>query len=418
MTPITPSPTKRGRKPAWPKIRIITERSGRKSYRVDAGCWPGKTRNVKQFKTSAEADAHADALRDQRETQAKADRFDRLNRAVSLTALSDDERADVLAAFKELLGTKGTLVDAVQFWKKHAAPAQPVSVEALLEQYLESLRIANRRPRTLRDARGKVSAFTGDHPQAIVQSITAPDVDGWLSRTGKKKKWGPASRNAYRRALVGYFNFARQRNLIDNNPAEGVRAAEVDQGMPVTFTVREIRRLLGATRRTEPKLIPFVVLGIFCGLRPENELRGLDWRDVDLERKTVLVRPASAKKRRMRYVDLAENVLDFLRPLAAEEGLIYYSRRKMADIVALAKINWTRDVMRHTFASYHLAQHENAGATALQLGHHGDTTMLFSHYRNLVRREDAARFWSLRPLVPRVLRFPTAATAWGASHAT
>ncbi len=411
MTPVTPSPAKRGRKPAWPKIRTITERSGRKSYRVDAGCWPGKTRNVKQFKTPTEAEAHADALRDQRETQAKADRFERLNRAVSLTALSDDERADVLAAVKELLGTKGTLVESVRFWKKHAAPAQPVSVETLLEQYLESLRIANRRPRTIRDASGKVGAFTEDHPQATVQSITAPDVDGWLSRTGKKKKWGPASRNAYRRSLVGYFNFAKNRGLIDDNPAEGVKVAEVDQGMPVTFTVREVRRLLGATRRTDPKLLPFVVLGTFCGLRPENELRGLDWKDVDLERKTVLVRPASAKKRRMRYVDLADNVLDFLRPLAAEEGPIYYSRRKMAAIVELAKINWTRDVMRHTFASYHLAQHENAGATALQLGHHGDTTVLFNHYRNLVRRKDAGRFWNLRPLRMQVIRFPKAAIA-------
>lgn len=180
--------------------------------------------------------------------------------------------------------------------------------------------------------------------------------------------------------------------------------------MPEVLTVREVRRLIGAVRRIDERMIPYIVIGLFCGLRPENELRNLDWRDIDLERKTLLVQPASAKKRRLRYVDLADNLIEFLAPYAVEEGPLYFSRYKFRLAVARAKLKWTRDVMRHTYASYHLARHQNAAATALQLGHHGDTTVLFAHYRNLIHREDAATFWQLRPLPGKVIPMPRVAT--------
>ena len=52
--------------------------------------------------------------------------------------------------------------------------------------------------------------------------------------------------------------------------------------------------------------------------------------------------------------------------------------------------------MRHSFGSYHMAHYENAGKTALQMGHRTiDTT--FEHYRRAVRKEDAARFWEIMP---------------------
>ena len=52
--------------------------------------------------------------------------------------------------------------------------------------------------------------------------------------------------------------------------------------------------------------------------------------------------------------------------------------------------------MRHTFASYHLAMFRSAEKTALELGHR-DTTMLFSHYRELVQIADAEEYWSIKP---------------------
>ena len=52
--------------------------------------------------------------------------------------------------------------------------------------------------------------------------------------------------------------------------------------------------------------------------------------------------------------------------------------------------------LRHSFASYHAAQFQDAGMLALELGHR-DQKLIFAHYRELVRPADARKYWNLRP---------------------
>ena len=59
------------------------------------------------------------------------------------------------------------------------------------------------------------------------------------------------------------------------------------------------------------------------------------------------------------------------------------------------QMNVVMDITRHSCASYWLAQVEDAAAVAEQLGHNVNT--LKRHYRALVTREDAARFWAILP---------------------
>ena len=51
--------------------------------------------------------------------------------------------------------------------------------------------------------------------------------------------------------------------------------------------------------------------------------------------------------------------------------------------------------MRHSFCSYYFAKHEDAAETALQAGN--PEGVLFKHYRVLVEKEDAERFWEIHP---------------------
>ena len=62
------------------------------------------------------------------------------------------------------------------------------------------------------------------------------------------------------------------------------------------------------------------------------------------------------------------------------------------------KLPWPHDVMRHTFASMHYAQHRNEALLQTQLGHDNAQT-LFKHYRALKTGKEAAEFWQLRPEV-------------------
>ena len=57
--------------------------------------------------------------------------------------------------------------------------------------------------------------------------------------------------------------------------------------------------------------------------------------------------------------------------------------------------DWPQNAARHSFASYHLAQHQDAAKLALEMGN--SPAMVFGHYRELVKTKDAEKFWSIRP---------------------
>ena len=121
-----------GRKPQWPRIRERNYSNGTVAYRVDAGFFDydtggkGAKRYAKQFATLAEAEDHAAACREKRATASVVEKFERKNRAVSLANLTDRQRGEILEAYRKLDGgQRGSLLAAVDFWLKHAAPANP-----------------------------------------------------------------------------------------------------------------------------------------------------------------------------------------------------------------------------------------------------------------------------------------------------
>jgi integrase len=57
---------------------------------------------------------------------------------------------------------------------------------------------------------------------------------------------------------------------------------------------------------------------------------------------------------------------------------------------------WPQNALRHGFASYHLAQFNNAALLALELGH-TNSNLVFQHYRQLVKPKQAERYWKIAP---------------------
>jgi hypothetical protein len=55
-------------------------------------------------------------------------------------------------------------------------------------------------------------------------------------------------------------------------------------------------------------------------------------------------------------------------------------------------------VLRHTHASMRIAAGDTPDRVAADLGN--SVSILLTHYRELVRREDAEEFWRLRPPMP------------------
>ena len=59
------------------------------------------------------------------------------------------------------------------------------------------------------------------------------------------------------------------------------------------------------------------------------------------------------------------------------------------------KDGWPQDCARHSACSYWLAERQDLQYIAMQLGNSG--TMIMRHYRDLVSKETAAKFWALMP---------------------
>jgi integrase len=143
--------------------------------------------------------------------------------------------------------------------------------------------------------------------------------------------------------------------------------------------------------RYDPRLVPYLAIGLFAGVRP-LEIERLTWADIS--DRYIEITAAKAKTRQRRLVSLLDNLKEWL-ALGGDLPLTN-KRKRLARVVQIAGLNWQPDIMRHSFASYHLAMHTSADKTTLELGHR-DSKMLFAHYRELVTQEAAQAYWSIRP---------------------
>ena len=163
------------------------------------------------------------------------------------------------------------------------------------------------------------------------------------------------------------------------------------------LTTSEAHRLLLAC---PDSILPAVAIALFAGLRREEVAR-LDWREIDIERGFIEVAARKTKTAQRRLVPLSTNLRAWLAPLAQLTGPVrpphITYRRHFLEALKAARIEkWPHNALRHTFASCHLAFHQDAAKTALELGHTESAT-LFRHYRELVRPEDAKAFWNITP---------------------
>ena len=168
------------------------------------------------------------------------------------------------------------------------------------------------------------------------------------------------------------------------------------------YTVGEVRRIMVAANASPDasRAVPVMAIGFFAGLRP-SEVLGLDWKDVSLTAKRIRVSPETAKKRRARYVDMSDNLVEWLTPYARESGpvappLITY-RRARAAIMKVAECPLIKDGFRHSFGTYHLAAYEDVTKTAFAMGHRSNNDLIFTNYRKLVTREEGQAFWKITP---------------------
>jgi hypothetical protein len=116
-----------------------------------------------------------------------------------------------------------------------------------------------------------------------------------------------------------------------------------------------------------------------------------------------------------RIVPLRPNVKAWLAPLRQIGGLIHPVGRAAKAHLQAARAAagfgtpaackadktlrpWLNNALRHSYASYALAQWPDAAALALEMGN--SPAVILKHYRQLVKPAAAAAFWKIAPEHP------------------
>jgi len=234
-------------------------------------------------------------------------------------------------------------------------------------------------------------------PKIDLHEVTDKEVRKHLAKYEK-----PASRNATIRHLRAFFRWTIKRGWREDDPTELIeKTREIEEAVSI-LSVPHARKLLAACVRDSEcrPLLAATAIGLFAGLRT-SELAALDWHDVHLtgSQKFIEVAARKAKTRQRRIVSVSDNLASWLTQEARVSGPVVPNRyrERHERLQALTQLApWPRNILRHSFGSYHLAFHKNEALTAAEMGN--SPAVIFQHYRALVTPEATEKFWKVLPL--------------------
>jgi integrase len=274
--------------------------------------------------------------------------------------------------------------------------------------------------RYMQDLRWRLTRF-GEACQMDACNVTTADIQAWLD----KQKLNSQNYTNFRRVLYTLFKFAVARGYASDNPVDDVERVKVRNGDVEIFTPVEIARLLAAATALRdlkpraqrgPDFVPSLAIGAFAGLR-SAEIERLEWSDVDLAARHIVVGASRAKTASRRIVPIHDNLAAWLAPYAERTGPVwtgnhdeFYDAQQAAAKATAVKadaehgvraqkaVEWKVNALRHSYASYRFAQIGDAGRVAGELGN--SAAVVHRHYRELVKPADAVKWFAVKPDAP------------------
>ena len=237
--------------------------------------------------------------------------------------------------------------------------------------------------------------FSQGRENVPIGSLSADNLRAWF----KKRKEIAITESSNRGRLASLFHFAQRRKWIASNIVDDLDRLRLTHKPVTILNVADAEKLLRTVRLKYPRWLAFLVLAMLAGIRPE-ELAKLEWSDIALDRRIVTISAAASKVRRRRIVKLDSGADAWLRvarqagsrlpvPTQCRRRVLY----RLRFILGLER--WPHDVLRHTYASYAVAKHQDVARISLWMGN--SPKILLDHYHEIVSEEDAKAFWSIRP---------------------
>jgi len=248
-------------------------------------------------------------------------------------------------------------------------------------------------------------AFLRDQGIEELATVRPPDLRAFLAKEAETRP-AVGSQTRTVAALKVFFRFCLENEYLDRDPALVLRTPKKREALPDVLDRRELRRLLAVADRPDVWQRHFpgkrerdrlmLALFAYAGLR-RSELLGLDWNDVDLERRLLKVRKAKGGRQRVVPIHPALEPLfvDYLRfrardpepalfvgvqgkrlsPTIMVRTFLHYARA--AGVTERKRV--TPHTLRHVFASELLRAGANLRQIQELLGHkHLDSTQRYT----------------------------------------
>ena len=238
----------------------------------------------------------------------------------------------------------------------------------LTAQFLDHLeRARNYSPNTIAAYR-RVLATVPDPATASQE-----DIEGWWL---DRDHLSPATRRQELAALRSFYRWMIRWDHRADDPTRRLDAPKMGRRLPRPMGREDLHRLLSVTSGEMRRAI---CLGAYAGLRVA-EAAALDWADVDIEARRIIVRGGKGDKDRP--VGLSPLLLDALLPVTGGNvvragGKAYSAnalQQKVNRAIRDAGVEGTFHKLRSRFATVALASTGNLLAVSRALGHSSPAT--------------------------------------------
>jgi len=372
-----------------PTLRATQRQRGRAAWCVNVPPHLSSTGKRQQlfFASKTEAAVVCEQLK------ARKDNF-----GISLNALTPAKIAEAAEAYNLLEGRNISLLAAV---RAHLGiedrRSASIPFRELCTLYIESRQDCDERH--LAGMRRTMDRFSLLHNRSV-SDISHRDLEPLLNEIV------PGGRNLPMRHLRSFFNYGIKRGYLTDNPISRLDFVKPSPKEVEVVSPEDVARMLGTALRNDLGLLPYLVLGFFCGIRPIGELTLLQWSDVDLHAKSVTIRSTVSKTKRRRFPELSENAIAWLEAyrqhggvcegpiVTCDENALGMRRRQNRETAGIT--HWPNSAMRHSYCSYWLAVHKDINKLVLQSGHSSVDTM-WRHYHRGTTEAEAKKFWAIMP---------------------
>jgi integrase len=320
----------------------------------------------------------------------------------SLTLLNSVRMNEAAQAFSliDAAGVKVSLLSLVrEGLVRHHKRSQSATLEALFASYIDA-----RQTKTWHHTDKLKSCCkrfcVGERGRVLVSDLGHEDFERELNTLT------PSMRNAQLRLLRSVLNYGVKRGYLETNPLDRLEFADIPKKEVQTIPAGTVEAMLRDAAENDKALLPFLVFGFFCGVRPIGELQKLRWSDVSIEERTLTIRAEVSKTGTRRFVQLSENAIAWLKLSLASThssslimpmsfGELRGKREALWSRVGNGA-NWIHQGMRHTFCSCWLAMHKDVNTLLLMSGH-TSSQMLWRRYNRGTEKAEAEKFWCIFP---------------------